>query len=146
MCRCGLMRIQATGKERGESLRRSLVEFGESSGLFESIDVSWFGDSTGGPFQLQVKMRGREANVVDVGYGVSQILPILVQIFDPPKGRRSFIGLSRSTFFLLQQPEVHLHPRAQAELSSLLTKVAGEGRQSFIVETHSDYMIDRARI
>ena len=51
-----------------------------------------------------------------------------------------------STFSLLQQPEVHLHPKAQAEFSSLLAKLASKGRRSFIVETHSDYMIDRARI
>ena len=49
-------------------------------------------------------------------------------------------------FYLLQQPEVHLHPRAQAELSSLLAALASQGRRSFIIETHSDYMIDRARI
>ena len=47
---------------------------------------------------------------------------------------------------LLQQPEVHLHPRAQAELSSLLATLASEGNRAFIVETHSDYMIDRVRI
>ncbi len=39
-----------------------------------------------------------------------------------------------------------MHPRAQAEFSSLLAKLANQGNQSFIVETHSDYMIDRARI
>ena len=49
-------------------------------------------------------------------------------------------------FFLLQQPEVHLHPKAQAELSSLLAKLAGQHKRAFIVETHSDYMIDRARV
>jgi predicted ATPase len=46
---------------------------------------------------------------------------------------------------LLQQPEVHLHPRAQAALGSLFPKlVTGEGKQ-FIIETHSDYLIDRIR-
>ena len=80
---------------------------------------------------------------MDVGYGLSQILPILVQVL--------YAGISRDTselsdYFLLQQPEIHLHPRAQAELSSLLSKLANQGNQSFIIETHSDYMIDRARI
>ena len=74
---------------------------------------------------------------MDIGYGVSQILPILVDIFDQS---------SHPQNLLLQQPEVHLHPRAQAELSSLLAKVASQGRQSFIIETHSDYMINRASI
>ena len=47
--------------------------------------------------------------------------------------------------FLLQQPEVHLHPRAQAALGSLFCSVAGPDRQ-LVVETHSDYIIDRVRM
>ena len=90
-------------------------------------------------------MRGPKANITDVGYGVSQILPILVQILNPSVSKNDQ-HTTRSSFSLLQQPEIHLHPRAQAEFSSLLVKLANKGNQSFIVETHSDYMIDRARI
>ena len=138
-----LMRIEATQKENWEKLKQQLIEFGESSGLFQNIKIKKLGRSLGAPFQLQFKVRGPTSNIIDVGYGVSQILPILVQILNP--------NISRSTprlssFSLLQQPEVHLHPRAQAEFSSLLAKLADKGRRSFIVETHSDYMISRARI
>ena len=140
-----LMRIEATEKKNWEVLKTQLVEFGRNSGLFENIDVKNLGRSLGAPFQLQVKVRGPKANIVDVGYGVSQILPILVQILNPgisKDARRT----PRPIYSLLQQPEVHLHPKAQAEFSSLLAKLANKGAQSFIVETHSDYMIDRARI
>ncbi|MDE0426890.1 MAG: AAA family ATPase [Candidatus Poribacteria bacterium] len=133
-----LMRIEAIEKKDWEAVKTQLVEFGRNSGLFENIDVKNFGGSLGAPFQLQVKVRGPKANIIDVGYGVSQILPVLVHILksDP----------SEMTYFLLQQPEVHLHPKAQAELSSLLARLANEGNRAFIVETHSDYMIDRVRI
>ena len=143
-----LMRIKATNKEKWEDLKARLIEFGKSSGLFHNIDVRNFGGSMGNPFQLIVKVRGPNSNIIDVGYGVSQILPILVNIFDQPISRQRIYQRGRIPFFLLQQPEVHLHPRAQAELSSLLATAAGrrQGGQSFIVETHSDYMIDRARI
>ncbi len=47
--------------------------------------------------------------------------------------------------FLLQQPEVHLHPSAQAALGSLFCRVADPDRQ-LIVETHSDYLLDRVRM
>ena len=47
--------------------------------------------------------------------------------------------------FLLQQPEVHLHPQAQAALGTLFCQVAAGGRQ-LIIETHSDYIIDRVRM
>ena len=135
-----LMRVETTQQKQWEALKTQLVEFGKSSGLFQNIEIKNFGRSLGGPFQLKFKVRGPTANVVDVGYGVSQILPILVHILNPN------ISGHEMNFSLLQQPEVHLHPRAQAELSSLLTKLANTDNRSFIVETHSDYMIDRARI
>ena len=141
-----LMRIEATNKQNWEALKTQLVEFGRNSGLFENIDVKNFGRSLGAPFQLQVKVRGPKANIVDVGYGVSQILPILVQILNPSISKSAQQNQEQSLFSLLQQPEIHLHPRAQAEFSSLLVKLASKGDQSFIVETHSDYLIDRARI
>ena len=135
-----LMRIQATDKKRWEALKAQLVEFGKRSELFQNIEIKQLGRSLGSPFQLKFKVRGPSSNITDVGYGVSQILPILVYILDPD------ISGNQIDFYLLQQPEVHLHPRAQAELSSLLAALASQGRRSFIIETHSDYMIDRARI
>ncbi|MYE90641.1 AAA family ATPase [Candidatus Poribacteria bacterium] len=139
-----LMRTKATDEERWEGLKAKLIDFGKDSGLFQNIEVKNLGRSMGNPFQLTVRVRGPNSNIIDVGYGVSQILPILVHIFDSSIRHR----YRSRNLFLLQQPEVHLHPRAQAALSSLLTSVAGRGRgePSFIVETHSDYMIDRARI
>ena len=133
-----LMRINANQQKRWEALKIQLVEFGKSSGLFENIEVKNFGRALGGPFQLRFKVRGPNANITDTGYGVSQILPILVHILNS--------DIDEMTYFLLQQPEVHLHPRAQAELSSLFVKLANQSNRAFIVETHSDYMIDRARI
>ena len=69
---------------------------------------------------------------MDVGYGVSQVLPLLVSLIHP----------DGSSLYLLQQPEVHLHPSAQAALGSLFCTTAASGRQ-IIVETHSDYILDR---
>ena len=46
---------------------------------------------------------------------------------------------------MLQQPEVHLHPRAQAALGSLFCQIASPDRQ-LVVETHSDYLLDRVRM
>lgn len=140
-----LMRIEATKKNEWQALKQQLVEFGKSSGLFQDIEIQNLGGSIGAPFQLKIKVRGPNSNIIDVGYGVSQILPILVQILDRNISRRPIYRSGRRTF-LLQQPEVHLHPKAQAQLSSLLAELASRRRQSFIIETHSDYMIDRARI
>lgn len=131
-----LRNISQPGKERWEKLKEGLIEFGKSSGLFADIHVRRFGKSVGDPFQLQIKVRGPKANMIDVGYGVNQVLPILVRLLADP----------RTTIFLMQQPEVHLHPKGQAELSSLLINLLKRQRRNFVIETHSDYMVDRARI
>ena len=121
---------------RWKKIKKKLEEFGKKSGLFDEIDVRDFSKAVSDPFQLQFKnLEGQMVNLVDIGYGVSQILPILVRVFD-----------SWSTKFLLQQPELCLHPRAQAELISLLISLYKGYSHSYVIETHSDAMINRARI
>jgi hypothetical protein len=117
-------------------LRSNLSEFGKKSGLFEQIDVVRKGKKQSDPFQIGVRWGGDSHNLVDVGYGVSQVLPILVDTIE-----RS----GTNDVFLLQQPEVHLHPSAQAELGSYFAhQVRKNGR--FVIETHSDYIVDRIRM
>ena len=124
-------------KLQWNSLKHALEDFGRSSGLFDEIGIRQLGKHESEPFQLQVRkyggrLKGPSRNVIDVGYGVSQVLPVITELLrrDAP------------LMFLLQQPEVHLHPSAQAALGSLFCKIAGPERQ-LIVETHSDHMLDR---
>ncbi len=132
-----LMRLKRTNEAEGKRILKDLSKFGKVSGLFDNINVHAYGENMNEPFQLQVKIRGAAANnILDVGYGVSQLLPILVRMFS---------GESRQTL-LIQQPEVHLHPRGQAEFASLFVSAIANRKQKFIVETHSDYIIDRIRI
>ena len=121
-------------------LKKRLEEFGRSAGLFDEISIRRLGKRDTEPFQLQVRkfgghLKGPQRNLIDVGYGVSQVLPIIAELLrqDAP------------SMFLLQQPEVHLHPSAQAALGSLFCRVAGSGRQ-LVVETHSDHLMDRVRM
>lgn len=132
-----LMNMDRSDSERWNDIKERLEKFGTTSGLFQNISVRKLGRSTNDPFQLQVRVRGPRVNMIDVGYGVNQILPILVRILRTQR---------ESPTFLMQQPEVHLHPRGQAELSSLLVELSSKRSHSFIIETHSDHMIDRARI
>ena len=131
-----MMRLLRTKDKKWDTLHDDLVEFGRQSGLFSEIKIKSHGKQINDPFQLQVKVRtGPHSNIMDVGYGINQILPILVEVIH-----------SGPTTFLLQQPEVHLHPRGQAELSTFLAKSTREKKHSFLIETHSDYIIDRVRI
>ena len=129
-------------------LRKELETFGRVSGLFDEISVRAFGTTDGDPFQLQVRKFGRrrkgpQRNLIDVGYGVSQVLPVLVELLRDDD--RPHIPAQQPRPLLLQQPEVHLHPSAQAALGTLFCAAAAGGRQ-LVVETHSDYIIDRVRM
>ena len=80
-----------------------------------------------------VDRQGIEANVRDVGFGISQVLPIVVQS-----------RLSEKQMLLIEQPEIHLHPAHQAELGDLFIRSAlGEQRNTFLLETHSEHLILR---
>ena len=121
-----------------EKLKDKLETFGKNSKLFEKLIVKNFGQSFTDPFQIQLAVqKGPNVNLSDVGYGVSQVLPILVRILKTG---------NHSTTFLMQQPELHLHPMGQAEFISTLNEIRKTYSHSYIIETHSDYMIDRARI
>ena len=137
-----MMRLDRTDTPHWKSLHDDLVKFGRGSGLFSDIKVKRHGKQMSDPFQLQVKVRsGAHANLMDVGYGVSQSLPILVDVLE-----RSDRRLGHKYAFLLQQPEVHLHPRGQAALASLFVQAFKQSGNRFLIETHSDYIIDRVRI
>ena len=132
-----LANMHARKPDEWQDMKSDLEEFGRTSGLFDDVFVKRLGRHEFEPFQLEVRKRGKtrkgaRRNLIDVGYGVSQILPLLVELFRH----------DRASMFLLQQPEVHLHPSAQAELGSLLCATAGSQCQ-LIVETHSDYILDR---
>lgn len=115
---------------------KKLKKFGKTSGLFETISTHSFDKSPQTPFELLVKFAGAELNINNVGYGVSQVLPLIVE----------FLSNEKNGFFAVQQPEVHLHPRAQAALGDLLYELSKERNHSFIMETHSEYLIDRFRL
>jgi len=127
-----------SGKSRQRArLQKALEKFGKASGLYSAVKIKKLGRKEGTPFQVKLNFGGQpDFNLVDVGYGVSQALPIVVDIIRAEKG----------STLLIQQPEVHLHPRAQAALGSLLIELAVAEKKRFIVETHSDYLIDRVRM
>ena len=137
-----IMRLSEANKQQWNRFRRSLIEFGKASELFSDIRVK--SDESGGidSFEVQVKVRsGKFMNIMDVGYGVSQCLPVIVNIL-----YHCFNGSTGTSLFLLQQPEVHMHPRGQAELSDFVCNAYKVSGNRFLIETHSDFIIDRIRL
>jgi predicted ATPase len=73
-------------------------------------------------------------NIQDVGFGVSQVLPIIV----------AGLMAGNESLLILEQPEIHLHPRLQAGIADFLIDLAQLGRR-VLIETHSDHLINRLR-
>ncbi len=128
-----LARIRSSEPESWETLTEELTFFGKSSGLFSGVEIKLLG-SESDPFQVQILIENVKVNLIDVGYGISQILPIIVDSVLAEEGQT----------LLMQQPEVHLHPKAQAALGSFFGALVSYKKQ-MIIETHSDYLIDRIR-
>ena len=124
--------------EKGNShdIKKDLEKFGLDSGLFEKISIKTLGDDKTSPFEINIVLNDIPLKITNVGYGVSQILPIIVEI----------LARSNSTCFAIQQPEVHIHPKGQAALGELFFHSAKHDNKTFIIETHSDFIVDRYRL
>lgn len=130
-----LAQMEFFDKDQWKKIEAPLARFGVASGLFDKIGIKRLSESASGPFQVIVSSEGVRSNLIDTGYGVSQVLPIIADV----------LRARSRTLFLFQQPEVHLHPKAQAELSTFFAQIVAERRHTLIIETHSDYLIDRIR-
>jgi len=92
----------------------------------------------GGTFEVRVKTKNTSVPVSlpDVGFGVGQVLPILVADLQLPKGGT----------FVISQPEIHLHPSVQADLANHFVNRSQKDDMKYIIETHSEYLINRLRL
>lgn len=86
-------------------------------------------------FHVSIREKnGVKANLQDVGFGVSQILPVLIES-----------ALSApDQLIIVEQPEIHLHPEAQADLADLFISMTKNGTR-FLLETHSEHLMLRLR-
>jgi predicted ATPase len=89
-------------------------------------------------------MRDNRTNVwvaaTDVGFGIGQLLPIIIQAALVSK-KNTPLGLTRSV--CVEQPEIHLHPRLQANVADLLIETVKAGDCQWIIETHSEALMLR---
>lgn len=88
--------------------------------------------------RLVIRQNSLDLDITDVGFGISQILPVIIQ------------GLlsKKKSLTLIEQPEIHLHPKMQAELADLFCDIALEDSKIvkyLLIETHSEYLLKRLR-
>jgi AAA ATPase domain len=106
----------------------------KSLGIGYEIAIRSLGGVSSDLFEVRLVDKRRqppvEVGLSDVGFGISQILPLIVQS----------LAASRQ-IITIEQPEVHIHPRLQADLGDLLIEAIKEPRQNqFIIETHSEHL------
>lgn len=92
---------------------------------------------TAGSNLYQVKVRrtpgAAQVLITDVGFGVSQLLPVLVLCYSAPEG----------STLILEQPEIHLHPSVQAGLADVFIDAIRTRGIQVVLESHSEYLVKR---
>lgn len=121
------------------SARLEIIKrFGHESGLFDAISVEKISKKiSNSPMLVKVNKGGKEFLLGQVGVGVSQVVPVIVEsIFESENPDPGLL--------LLQQPELHLHPVAQAAFGEFMYSMIKKD-VNYVIETHSDFLIDRFR-
>ena len=94
--------------------------------------------------KLVVNQNSLSLDITDVGFGISQVLPVIIQ---------GFLSHNNS-LTLIEQPEIHLHPKMQADLADLFIDIVLPTKQNkkeqkalkyLFIETHSEYLLKRLR-
>ncbi len=84
-------------------------------------------------FRLRENQSRTDVLLADMGFGISQVLPVLVECFYAEEGAT----------FVVEQPELHLHPAAQSELADVLMDVVKHRNIQIILESHSEHLLRR---
>jgi predicted ATPase len=147
--------VGSKGEHFGEILARAYQD--EDKALYEKISrliSDYFGyelllkDLGNNYFQLMLKDKnGVESNLIDVGFGISQVLPIISEVCMSSLKRHKKTDLDINNIILVEQPELHLHPAAQAKLADLFEMcISANENVRFVIETHSEHLISKLQV
>jgi predicted ATPase len=128
-----VMWVRARHKKTREPLEAHMNRWIEKFGIGQGLRLKRLGGNLYSVV-LTGQKAGVDVNLADVGFGASQVLPIIVEVFHAPE----------DSALLIEQPEIHLHPAAQLTLGDLLVDGAGRGL-TLLVETHSEHLISRVQ-
>jgi len=131
--------VQYLDDWKGELEQRGLLEsvrevLGKQFGVAETIDVSTAEDVIYRILFSLAKGGEETVTIADVGFGVSQLLPIVIMGLRAPMG----------SLVVFEQPEIHLHPKLQASLGDFFLSLISLNKR-VLLETHSDHLINRIR-
>jgi hypothetical protein len=123
--------VLALESPRRRQIGTATTSWMRNAGIAESVSIAWLSDRH---YEIVVTNphTGEKENIADVGQGTSQVLPVIVG------GTR----LRSDDTFIVEEPEIHLHPRAQASLGDYFCGLVDRGVQC-LIETHSEYLLLR---
>ncbi len=124
-------RLKGRGKgssQRLKQLGKALEKLGIASAI-QSSEISDYHST----IEVEDNITGIVSKLVEVGYGASQVLPVIIACQSNLPGP-----------LFIEQPEIHLHPRAQGAVAEIIA--ASSKLRQVVVETHSEHMINKARL
>lgn len=121
-------------KRKKQTLEERVAHWLKELGLIHDFKVERIAEGSN-LYQVRVQKTYSSAEVLitDVGFGVSQILPVLVLCYYVPEG----------SIILLEQPEIHLHPSVQSGLADVFIDVIKNRHVQVVVESHSEHLLRR---
>ncbi|MFH0273031.1 AAA family ATPase [Vibrio jasicida] len=146
---------------QGKNLAMFIKNLGDRKKDYQKWMLDNFGfylvaSSNGGHLSLRIHYSDSQEsyNVTDMGFGFSQILPILTQLWfssiNQPQANSRLRPISTNKYLVIEQPELHLHPRLQAKMVDVFIKVINyverhnsNSKLKIIIETHSETIVNQ---
>jgi predicted ATPase len=121
-------------RRKHQTLEERIAYWLKELGLIHDFSVKAIAENSS-IYQVKVRKSSSSAEVLitDMGFGVSQILPVLVLCYYVPEG----------SIVLLEQPEIHLHPSVQSRLADVFIDAVKNRHIQIILESHSEHLLRR---
>ena len=128
-------RLNTSYKDEQVQIEERISEWLQAMELAHSFSLRLSPNGDGRDYEVRIKKDSvsPEVTLVDMGYGLSQFLPVLVLCYYAPEG----------STLILEQPGMHLHPKVQSQLADLLIEVVTERNLQVLVESHSEHLLNR---
>lgn len=123
-----------------KTLQHVIAESLQQMGLIDKFEVHPISKAHQ-QYEVKIATKGSSelVNLPDVGFGISQILPVITELFYVPQ----------NSVIIIEQPELHLHPKAQAELADIMIAAINAHENhldrniQLLIETHSEHFLRR---